>query len=293
MSNLTSLKRYKSKMISKALLVISLLVSADCFTLTPIPGNRAAKAYHQISSSLLVSTTSAEISNPRKEGLALQLDDGTRKSHSMAENTAFVTGFFKGLSTKEAYANLLTSLYFVYVAMEESFDSTSEETVKEMDDAELRRVDVTRVDMEYFYGAGWENKITPSRATAKYVKRIKKVAKGNPKLLIAHQYSRYLGDLFGGQMMGNMATKSLNLRDGKGIEFYQFHDIPDTSDFITYWYRKLNQLDLTAEEKQAIVDEANLVFALNIEIFEELEGSATKAVISFMWRSFKEKVGLS
>jgi len=32
----------------------------------------------------------------RAEGLALLLDDGTRKSHSLAENTAFVNGFFKG-----------------------------------------------------------------------------------------------------------------------------------------------------------------------------------------------------
>ena len=32
--------------------------------------------------------------NPRLSGLALALDEGTRKSHSIAENTAFVTGFF-------------------------------------------------------------------------------------------------------------------------------------------------------------------------------------------------------
>ena len=46
------------------------------------------------------------VSNPRKEGLALMLDDGTRKSHSMAENTAFVSGFFKGIATKESFSNL-------------------------------------------------------------------------------------------------------------------------------------------------------------------------------------------
>ena len=48
------------------------------------------------------------VSNPRKEGLALMLDDGTRKSHSMAENTAFVSGFFKGIATKESFSNLGT-----------------------------------------------------------------------------------------------------------------------------------------------------------------------------------------
>merc|ERR1719411_2087015 len=130
--------------------------------------------------------------------------------------------------------------------MEEAFDETTEETVKLMDDKALRRVAATKVDMEYFYGQDWESKITPSRATKKYVNRIKSVARENPKLLIAHQYSRYLGDLFGGQMMSGMATKSLNLSDGKGIEFYQFNDIDNTSDFITYWYGKLNTLDLTA-----------------------------------------------
>jgi len=260
-----------------------LFSQATCFA--PVPISR-------LSPSLLMSTT-AEVSNPRKEGLALQLDDGTRKSHSVAENTAFVTGFFKGLSTKDEYSKLLTSLYFVYVAMEEAFDETSEETVKEMDDTSLRRVDAARVDMEYYNGEGWERKITPSRATKKYVNRIKTVARENPKLLIAHQYSRYLGDLFGGQMMGSMATKSLNLSEGKGIGFYQFDGIDDNSVFITNWYEKLNALNLTTEEKQGIVDEANHVFALNIEIFDELEGSAMKAVVSFAWQSFKEKIGLT
>ena len=58
----------------------------------------------------------------RSEGLALALDDGTRKSHSVAENTAFVTGFFKGISTRPAFAQLVASLYFVYEAMESAFD---------------------------------------------------------------------------------------------------------------------------------------------------------------------------
>ena len=40
-------------------------------------------------------------------------------------------------------------------------------------------------------------------------------------------YSRYLGDLFGGQMMSGMATKSLGLEQGKGVAFYKFQDISD------------------------------------------------------------------
>ncbi len=239
------------------------------------------------------STAAKEESNPRLEGLAFALDDGTRKSHSIAQNSAFVTGFFKGLSTREAYSNLLTSLYFVYRAMEDSFDVTTEETVKTMDVKELRRTDALKFDMEYFYGPGWEDKISPSPAARKYVNRVLEVAKNQPRLLIAHQYTRYLGDLFGGQMMGGMAQRSLKLEDEKGTAFYTFDEIDSTKDFITNWYRELNALDLTDEEKEQIVDEANLVFELNIEILEELDGSAWKAVLTLAWTSFREKMGLT
>jgi heme oxygenase len=147
-----------------------------------------------------MSTEAAVENNPRKEGLALQLDDGTRKSHSVAQNSAFVTGFFKGLSNRDSYSKLLTSLYFVYVTMEDSFDSTTEAMVKQMDNPELRRVDAASEDMEYFFGKGWKDKIKPSAAAKKYVARVEEVAKNKPRLLIAHQYTRYLGDLFGGQV---------------------------------------------------------------------------------------------
>lgn len=106
---------------------------------------------------------------------------------------AFVSGFFKGLSTKEAYRNLVTSLYFVYQAMEESFDATSEERVKALDGPEIRRLDAIARDMEYFYGSEWRNEIKMSPATAAYVARIQEVAQNKPYLLIGHQYSRYLG----------------------------------------------------------------------------------------------------
>jgi len=271
------------------ILSISLLPNASGFT---TPAN-ARPAFSTSTSKLMSSATSTELENPRKVGLAFQLDDGTRKSHSIAQNSSFVTGFFKGLSNREAYSKLLTSLYFVYVAMEESFVNTDEDMVKMMDVKELRRVDALREDMDYFYGTAWENEIQPSKAAKKYADRVIEIAKDKPRLLIAHQYTRYLGDLFGGQMMGSMAIKSLDLNEEKGTAFYTFNDIDNTTDFITMWYRKLNSLDLTEQEKEEIVDEANYVFALNIEILEELEGSAMKAALTVAWETFREKMGLA
>ena len=149
---------------------------------------------------LMMSTPTQETEKPvsaRASGLALQLDEGTRKSHSIAENTQFVTGFFKGLSNKESFATLVTSLYFVYEAMESCFDSCTDPRVKKMNYLELLRGKSLEVDMEYYFGADWKSVVKPSPATVKYVNHIKTVASTKPFLLVAHQYTRYLGDLFG------------------------------------------------------------------------------------------------
>lgn len=228
----------------------------------------------------------------RSYGLALALDDGTRKSHSVAENTAFVTGFFRGLANKDNFAQLVTSLYYVYAAMEEAFDSCSDVSVKALDYPELRRVPALEVDMAYYFGNHWRTTVSPSSATRKYVQRVQEVARDKPYLLVAHQYTRYLGDLFGGQMMAGMARKSLDLDESKGTAFYEFEDIPSSKTFIESWYCQLNQLELSEEQKQEIVDEGNLVFALNIEIFEELEGSPVKALWSLAVDALKSALRL-
>ena len=91
----------------------------------------------KISEAMEIKPVSAE--SARSTGLALALDDGTRKSHSVAENTAFVTGFFRGIATKQAFSQLVASLYFVYEAMESSFDCTADERVRALDYPALRR----------------------------------------------------------------------------------------------------------------------------------------------------------
>ena len=109
--------------------------------------NNAARQQSQLYESQAVT-----LDNPRQTGMALMLDDGTRKSHSMAENTQFVTGFFKGLANRNSYRSLMTTLYYVYKAQEEAMDSTTEARVQILDYPELRRLESLKKDMEFFYG---------------------------------------------------------------------------------------------------------------------------------------------
>lgn len=277
------------------------LSSYGAFAFAPARTRPRPNAVSGLSGALFSTVTDTEASvetdkNPRLSGLALMLDDGTRKSHSIAENTQFVTGFFAGLADRDSYRNLMTSLFFVYEAMEQCMDSTSEERVKALDSPELRRLPSIRKDMDFFYsnelGNDWEKGIEKSEASKQYVARIQEISETKPYLLIAHQYTRYLGDLFGGQMMGGMAARSLDLKDGKGTEFYAFEGIDSTTAFITEWYKQLNMLDLTEKQKEEIVDEANLVFAMNIAIFQEIEGSPIKAMFTLAISALKQKLGI-
>lgn len=278
------------------------ILASQSYAFAPQTINRHHPSRVLVSSSSLIqlSTTTEEavvvetadndvVTNPRLSGLALMLDDGTRRSHSMAENTQFVSGFFKGLADRDSYRSLITSLYFVYEAMEEAMDKSSEDGVRTLDYPALRRLDSLKKDMDFFYGEKWQDDVVPSPAAKAYVARIVDIAQTKPYLMIAHQYTRYLGDLFGGQMMGGMAIRSLSLENGDGTAFYTFDDIPSTKDFITEWYTRLNELDLTQQQKEEIVDEANLVFALNIDVLQELTGSPLKAMLTLAVNSLKEK----
>ena len=59
-------------------------------------------------------------------------------------------------------------------------------------------------------------------------------------------------------MMGGMAVRSLGLSDGKGVQIYEFDQIPSTKDHIAEWHQELNNLQLTEAEKQEIVDRGKL-----------------------------------
>mmetsp|Transcript_16547 Transcript_16547/g.44603 ORF Transcript_16547/g.44603 Transcript_16547/m.44603 type:complete len:299 (-) Transcript_16547:129-1025(-) len=223
--------------------------------------------------------------NPRSQGLALALDDGTRKSHSVAENTAFVTGFFRGIATRDAFSQLVAGLYFVYAAMEAEFDASEDPRVKALDFPDLRRTAALEEDMRFYFGDQFKATVRPSPATALYVARVREVARSRPELLVAHMYTRYLGDLFGGQMMGGMARRSLGLSEDEGLRFYTFDAIDDVSTFIDTWYTAANALGLSPELEAEVVDEANRVFSLNIALFDELDGKAWRALWALFTRA--------
>ena len=128
--------------------------------------------------------------------------------------------------------------------------------------------------MEFYFGPEWQE-VPMSDATKAYVNRIHEVSKIDPALLIAHHYTRYLGDLSGGQILRKMATKAMDLPStGEGVKFYVFENIPNAKSFKNIYRSCLDELCISKAKSDAIVREANNVFQLNIHLFQEIDSLA-------------------
>nr|UNJ16374.1 heme oxygenase [Boldiaceae sp.] len=212
--------------------------------------------------------------------LASQLREGTTKSHSMAENVRFIKSFLSGVVDKNLYKKLVANLYFIYSAIEEEMTANQNHpAIKLIYFPELSRKKSLEKDLKFYYSDNWEQQIAVSPAAKVYIDRIHKIGKYQPELLVAHSYTRYLGDLSGGQILRKIAQTAMNLDSIEGTHFYVFEKIKDEKLFKKQYKDALNSIPLTTSNIEQIIAEANIAFNLNMKIFQELNISTIKIIV--------------
>lgn len=98
------------------------------------------------------------------------------------------------------------------------------------------------------------------------LKRLLQVGKENPELLVSHAYTRYLGDLSGGQVLGKLTQKSLGLSSKEGISFFSFPGVSSPNRFKQLYRSRMNSIELTEGERAAVLEEAASAFEFNIQV---------------------------
>lgn len=214
--------------------------------------------------------------------LASRLREDTKHSHTSAENTAFMKCFLKGVVEREPFRRLLANLYLVYNTLETAMCRLQDHpVVGPMYFPDLNRTANLEADLAFYYGENWREEIAPLPAGEVYVKRIQEVADTDPALLVAHSYTRYMGDLSGGQALRNIVRSALNLPPDQGTGLHDFDKFPtpDTKRAFKETYRvALNSLPIDEATIQRIVDEANYAFQLNRDVMHELEDDVRAAI---------------
>lgn len=218
--------------------------------------------------------------------LAQQLREGTTKSHSMAENVSFVKSFLGGVVDKKSYRQLVANLLFVYTAIEEEMESNKyNPAVQSIYFPELNRKYSLMKDLDYYYGSDWSNYVEPSLATKNYVDRIHDIGKNQPELLIAHAYTRYMGDLSGGQILKKIAQSAMQLSGKQGTQFYDFEDIKNEKAFKKEYRDALDNAPISDQQVEKIIAEANLAFNLNMRMFQELNSNIIKIMVMLLFNT--------
>lgn len=214
--------------------------------------------------------------------LANSLREGTKQSHTAAENTAYMKCFLKGIVEREPFRKLLANLYLVYSALETELQRhQAHPEIGPMYFAELNRTSNLETDLAFYYGDNWREQIAPLPAGQVYVDRIHEIANTDPVLLIAHAYTRYMGDLSGGQALKNIVRSALKLPPDQGTGLHEFEQIPTVEAkrvFKEKYRQALNSLPVDEDTIQRIVDEANYAFQLNRDVVHELEDDVKAAI---------------
>ncbi|XP_046846198.1 uncharacterized protein LOC124439942 [Xenia sp. Carnegie-2017] len=201
-----------------------------------------------------------------------ELEVKTMRKHRQTTKAPFIKAIMKGKLDVDSYKLFMYNMYFLYKVMEEEGDRHREDPkVKHVYfPKELRRTPEIIKDLEYYYGSDWKGKMKPMTTIRKYIARLRQLGDEEPMLLLAHQFTRYLGDMEGGQIMKKIVRKTFQLTGSNGVCFYEFANIPNLSDFKKVYRTHFDSLNLGKKDADRMVEESLKSFDFHIEFFAEL-----------------------
>jgi len=199
------------------------------------------------------------------------LRERTWSGHSDSEGAGFMTDLMKGAGTREDYVALVAQHYFIYEALESAEQVfAGDPVVAQFATPRLTRLPALEADLEFLLGADWRDQITPLPTTVAYVDRIRRVtAERWSGGFVAHHYTRYHGDLSGGQFIGRVMQRRFGF-ETNGVGFYLFDEIADPQEFKQTYRDELDRVDWDAAERERVIDEVLLAYRFNTELFDDL-----------------------
>ncbi|WP_243056902.1 heme oxygenase (biliverdin-producing) [Nocardioides sp. SR21] len=199
--------------------------------------------------------------------LSTAMREGSMAEHQQAEDSPFMSELLGGRVNEQGYADLLLRLRVVYSTMEPILrDRLDDPIVAAVHDTALERLAAVDADLEHWCPDG--TRTVDSPAADAYRARLEQAGEWGG-FLIAHHYTRYLGDLSGGQAIGRILDRTFEL-DGKGVSFYDFPEIEKPKVYKDGYRARLDALGLSAEDQARVVEEVKVAFRMNQALFVEL-----------------------
>ena len=188
------------------------------------------------------------------------------KAHHQAEGMAFSRALLEGRAQPHQLAALIRALVPAYALLEQGapalasalgatsipWQALGRSTALQHDLATLSALPAT----------------PPSAAAAIWLEQLKLLARQSPHRLMAHVYVRYGGDLSGGQQLGAQANAIVRSHELPALNFWAFDQ--DRSTLKHQLHDGFEEMDLSAEEEEELLDEAVLAFHTTQRLLAEL-----------------------
>jgi heme oxygenase (biliverdin-producing, ferredoxin) len=202
--------------------------------------------------------------------LSTRLREATKDEHERTESAPFVTALMSGELDRDAYTALLGQTYLFYAVLEDAGERWRDDVVVGpfVSDALLRR-GALETDLAWLIGPGWRDEVAPLPATSRYMDRLREVCFSSRSGFVAHHYTRYLGDLSGGQIIRSKLRSIYGLT-GDGVRFYTFDGIAKPKVFKDSYRELIDATPWASGERTNLLAEANEAFRLNRGVFDDL-----------------------
>ncbi|HNP58477.1 MAG TPA: biliverdin-producing heme oxygenase [Gordonia sp. (in: high G+C Gram-positive bacteria)] len=196
------------------------------------------------------------------------LREATARAHENAERSAFVADLMGGRLGVAAYARLVGQLVHVYRALEDTGARLTGDPVADavLDDR-LDRVPSLESDLAALGVDPAGEPMLP--VTIDYVAAIE-ACDDDAVRYLAHHYTRYLGDLSGGQIIASRMRLHYGVPD-EALAFYRFTGIDKLKRYKDGYRERLDALDLDRDALARLTTEAIGAFEFNQRLFTELE----------------------
>ena len=206
------------------------------------------------------------------------LRERTRSGHSASEGATFMDDLMTGKGSRDDYIALVAQHYFIYEALEAAADALAgDATAAAFITPQLTRRPALEADLAFLIGDDWLEQITPLPTTERYVARINEVAaEGWAGGFVAHHYTRYLGDLSGGQIIRTLMQRQFGF-ETNGVGFYLFDEIAKPKEFKETYRDQLDAVSWSDEERERVIDEVLAAYRLNTELFDDLAAAKAAA----------------
>jgi heme oxygenase (biliverdin-producing, ferredoxin) len=207
--------------------------------------------------------------------LSARLKQATRELHTQAERSGVMLDLLRGRIGREAYLSMMRNLRAVYASLEAGLDQQPPSAFWHgLWRPELRRLPALDRDLAHWAGSGaGATGLTEAlvQASQAYVARLQALAAQSPELLPAHAYVRYLGDLYGGQVLSRLVRQRFGLAEGQGTDFYEFGGQDKVEALRAEFRSALDAFPLTPQQSAAFVEEACEGFRLHRLLFEQVQ----------------------